>query len=256
MMLNDENKNDFKKMMKGRAVYLALGVCVLAAGIVSYTSTLQKINRSVQPNEETEIITHVHIDDRPQTEPAQTQVSPPIAKPEETTPAAPTQEPQTEASPVFDNRSPTVADADTAGEEVSFSLPLSARMGDDYSMGVPVFSDTMGDYRTHNGVDFLGDAGTAVRAIGSGTVTKVTASALYGNTVTVDHGNGIVSTICGLANEGLVHAGDEVTADTVLGVVGSIPAEEKEGPHIHLEIRVNGILTDPLEILQIDPEEE
>ena len=37
MMINNENKKSFARMMKSRAVYVALGVCVLAAGFVSYS---------------------------------------------------------------------------------------------------------------------------------------------------------------------------------------------------------------------------
>ena len=233
MMLNDENKKDLKKMMKGRAVYLALGVCVLAAGIVSYTSTLGKLSPRLHAAEETEVVTYLHADDRVLPETTTIPAEPPAAtqKPAEAVSERTTLPPET-AAPVFDNVSPPVPEAEAETQPPAaqtFRLPLSARLGDDYSMGVPVFSDTMGDYRTHNGVDFLGEAGEAVHAIGDGTVTEVSASPLYGNAVTVDHGGGIVSRICGLADEGLIGEGERVSADAVIGLVGRSPPRKKRG---------------------------
>ena len=38
MMLNDENRKSMKKMMAGRSLYIALGVCLLAAGAVGFSA--------------------------------------------------------------------------------------------------------------------------------------------------------------------------------------------------------------------------
>ena len=38
-------------------------------------------------------------------------------------------------------------------------------------------------------------------------------------------------------------------SDTIIGVVGEIPVEAQDDSHIHLEMRVNGELVDPLEIM-------
>ena len=37
--------------------------------------------------------------------------------------------------------------------------------------------------------------------------------------------------------------------ESVIGTLGNIPCENKDGTHIHLEIRVNGELADPLEVM-------
>lgn len=255
MMINDENRKSLKTMLKGRALYLALGVAVLAAGLVSYTTLhTPRVNdlRSATAASQPEKSTYVHINERIVPE---LTGAPPV---EDVTDATlETAAPPEETAAVFDDAAdPVETEAATQKPEISFSLPLSTAMGKDYSMGVPVFSDTMHDWRTHNGVDFTGAQGEGVRAVAPGKVTKVTNDTLYGNTVTVDHGGGVVSVISGLADAGLIAEGTDVTDDTVIGVVGDLPVEHADGSHIHLEIRVDGVLQDPLEVMGYTQGEE
>ena len=249
MMFQDKNPGGRRR---ARAVSLTLGACMLTAGLAGAFSVRSGLNPSLQRSEPSETVTYVHIAER---------------TPPETTAAPETEQPAgqpaqaagpEETAPVFENASPTVPapEAETAWETPVFSPPLSFRIGDDYSMGIPVFSDTMGDYRTHNGVDFPGEAGSPVTAAAAGTVRSVKHTALYGGVVEIDHGGGIVSTVSGLADEGLIEPGAAVTGDSVIGVVGRLPAEEKEGAHVHLEIRIDGALTDPLELLGLSENED
>lgn len=246
MMINEQNKKSIKEMMKGRAVYIALSVCVLAAGVISYASIRapKPVTNAPGTTARPETSTYTHINERVlPDEPSfslPAQVSDPV--PSETQPA-----PETQA--VFDNAAEPLESTTAAAKQIVYSLPCGAKLGADFSMGVPVFSETMGDYRTHNGVDFMAEPGTPVCAVAEGKVIKVENDPLFGNTVTVDHGSGVVSRISGLANEGLIHEGADVYTETALGVVGALPVEQADGSHIHLEIRVNGALQDPLEIM-------
>ena len=254
MMINNENKKSIARMMKSRAVYVALGVCVLAAGFVSYSvSKVSNVPQTGVITTEAERSTYVHINERIlpgdiTTLPAE------VTSPALTDPAPETEAPETEA--VFEDAAEPVETTAPAKEEIVFSLPLQTKTGKDFSMGIPVFSATMNDYRTHNGVDFTADPGTPVCAVARGKVTRVVNDSLFGNTVTVDHGGGIMSTVSGLANEGLIREGENVNNETVLGVVGEIPVEAADGSHIHLEIRVNGVLQDPLDVMGFNEETE
>lgn len=261
MMLNNENKKDLRSMLKGRAVYLALSACVLAAGAISYTSSLSRLAPSRTREDETEIVTYRHVEERQLPEPTTIPEAPVAVQPPPAT-EPPTAQPET-AAPVFDNAAKPLETTEAQTEEPStepappvFSLPLAFRAGKTYSMGAAVFSQTMGDYRTHNGVDFPGATGEAVRAAAEGTVTNVTKSPLFGNVVTVDHGNGYETRTAGLADAGLARVGDAVTAETVIGLVGEIPAEKEEGSHVHFELRVNGRLADPLDYLDVPAQED
>lgn len=244
MMLNDDNKKSIQKMMAGRALYISLGVCLLAAGAVGFSAVKNMTSPKVTvPQTTTEKTTYVnyekHVFTDPTTVPAQTPV-------DHTEPAA---EPVTAA--VFDSGNTPLAESTTEEEKpaIVYSSPLSLEIGRDFSRGVPVFSPTTKDYRTHNGVDFLGMAGDTVSPIARGEVLSVTHDPLWGYSVTVDHGNGIVSKISGLSENDLPEAGAYVHEDAVIGRVGTVPIEENEATHIHLEVRVDGKLVDPLELM-------
>lgn len=247
MMINDEKKKNFRIALRGRALYIALGVCVLGAGAVSL-STLNMPEPVKTETITTEKHTYININD-----PIFHQDVPELSTVEEvieTVPPEPVyhwEEPSTAA--VFDNNSPNL-ESTTAEEEMPcFTLPVNGKMGKDYSMGAPVFSSTMSDYRSHNGIDIVCDTGVAVKASAPGTVMSVVSDSVWGNCVEIDHGAGYVTKICGLADEGLIAEGSVVDSESILGVIGSIPVESKDGSHIHFEIRKNDILQDPLEVL-------
>lgn len=240
-MINDDYKAKFKKMLKSNGLYFALGLCFLGAGIVGISATSEKTpsgTESTTDRFEGIVIPEVT------TEKKNSEISVEINIDEFTTEKS--DEPSTAA--VFDNNTPGTQNQ-SEEKTVIFYSPLSLSVTKDYSMGVPVFSQTMKDYRTHNGVDFTGIKGENVKTPGEGTVVSVTKDALWGNTVTIDHHNGITSSVSGLADEALIEVGKEVYAGTIIGTVGTVPIESADNPHVHLEMRANGQLVDPLEIL-------
>ena len=245
-MMNDKNKTKIKKLLKGYGLYFAMGLCLLAAGLAgisaSGVSSPSKTNEITTKSFESLIIPEVTTAKSNQGGYTEINID------EFTT----TDEPSAES--VFDNNSPAVGEDITESAPVIFYSPVSLNIGKDYSMGVPVFSQTMNDYRTHNGVDFTGVKGENVKTTGEGTVVSVTRDSVWGNTVTIDHKNGITSSISGLADEALIGVGADVYTGTVIGVMGEIPIESADTPHVHLEMRVNGQLVDPLEILGLSGE--
>ena len=167
MMINEENKKSFSEMMKGRAVYIALSVCVLAAGVLSYASVKNAAPKTgTDVTERAETSTHTHVNER--VLPELTTAAPaPVTENAQTEPS---EAPPTQA--VFDNAAEPLETTSAPAKQIVYSLPCGAKLGRDFSMGVPVFSETMKDYRTHNGVDFTAEPGTPVCAIAEGKVTK------------------------------------------------------------------------------------
>jgi len=130
-------------------------------------------------------------------------------------------------------------------------LPL-----DDFTAGKPavldrlVYNSSMNQWRTHNGMDFLAAEGSAVRAVTDGKVVGVEHTQLEASVVTIEHADGIVSVYKGLATDVRVEEGDTVKSGDVIGsVAASMPRERSEGPHLHLEIKQNGSLIDPVTFL-------
>ncbi len=141
-------------------------------------------------------------------------------------------------------------ETETTEAQKKYVYPLGTYIVKDYSHGSVVYSATMEDWRIHSGVDFGDNRGQSVLAMADGTVTEVTEDALWGVTVTIDHGDGVVARYCGLEKDALPAKGEAVERGAVIGTLGEIPIEAKDGPHLHLEVIVNGAQTDPLAVLR------
>ena len=94
----------------------------------------------------------------------------------------------------------------------------------------------------HTGLDIGATIGTPVKAAARGTVTFAGYKGSYGYLVVVSHGNG-VETYYGHCSKLYVSAGQTVSQGDVISAVGN--TGNSTGPHLHLEIRVNGVAYNP-----------
>ena len=99
----------------------------------------------------------------------------------------------------------------------------------------------------HEGVDFPADTGTMIVAAASGRVVFADVHAQYGKMVDIDHGNGLVSRYAH-ASKLLVREGDLVIRGQRVATVGS--TGRSTGPHLHFEVRLNGVPQNPTRFLQ------
>lgn len=105
-----------------------------------------------------------------------------------------------------------------------------------------------GEQRYHSGVDISMLLGTPIYAVKDGTVQYVGYDANgYGNYVMINHGDKLV-TLYGHCSAILVTAGQKVTTNTIIAKVGS--TGRSTGPHLHLEVIVNGEKKNPLDYLK------
>lgn len=108
----------------------------------------------------------------------------------------------------------------------------------------------MDDWRTHAGIDISAEVGTQVKAAAKGTVASVSVDDLLGTTVTIDHGNGLLSVYSNLGELPTVSEGDTVSAGEVIGSVGSTAlGESLQVSHLHLSFVKNDSPADPLKYL-------
>ena len=94
----------------------------------------------------------------------------------------------------------------------------------------------------HTGLDIATSTGTPVLAAASGTVTFSGRKGSYGNLLVITHSNG-VQTYYGHCSKLYVSAGTTVTQGQTVAAVGS--TGNSTGPHLHVEIRVNGVAYNP-----------
>jgi murein DD-endopeptidase MepM/ murein hydrolase activator NlpD len=103
-------------------------------------------------------------------------------------------------------------------------------------------SPITGAQEFHEGIDIGAAQGTPIRAAASGTVTFAGQMSGYGNIVIVQHAGGM-QTRYAHQSAMSVTAGQTVAAGEVIGAVGA--TGEATGPHLHFEVRLNGVAVDP-----------
>lgn len=95
---------------------------------------------------------------------------------------------------------------------------------------------------THTGLDIAASSGTPIKVMAEGTVSCASYQGSYGKLVKINHGNG-VETWYGHTSKMYVKVGQKVNAGDVIASVGS--TGNSTGPHLHLEIRLNGNHVNP-----------
>jgi murein DD-endopeptidase MepM/ murein hydrolase activator NlpD len=103
--------------------------------------------------------------------------------------------------------------------------------------------------RPHEGIDVTAPMGSPIEAPAAGVVTDAGWESGYGNTVTIDHGYGIVTKFAH-ASKLLVKAGQRVQRGQRIALVGNTGLAT--GPHLHYEVHVNGRPVDPLKYVLPD----
>lgn len=101
-------------------------------------------------------------------------------------------------------------------------------------------------YAFHRGVDLEASEGSSVLAVADGTVTVSASDLIYGEQITIQHADGMLTTYSHLS-ERLVSEGDSVRQGQIIGRSGA--TGWATGPHLHLDVQVNGEYVDPLEAL-------
>ncbi|MBX3621762.1 MAG: peptidoglycan DD-metalloendopeptidase family protein [Rhizobacter sp.] len=100
-------------------------------------------------------------------------------------------------------------------------------------------------WRAHLGVDYGAPTGTPVRSVGDGVVEFAGRQNGYGNVIQIRHSNNR-STLYGHLSRIDVHRGQHVDQGMRIGAVGA--TGWATGPHLHFEVKVNGVQKDPLVI--------
>lgn len=146
-----------------------------------------------------------------------------------------------------DNKPGGDVDVDVPTPKPTFVVPLEEySVGQSAALDKLVYSSTLNQWRTHNGIDLIAAAGAQVKCVASGTVEKVESTTLEGTVITIAHADGLVSIYKGLSDQVAVKEGDSVTSGDVIGTVAdTMMIEQREGAHLHLEMKLAGKYVDP-----------
>ena len=243
-----EKLGDF---ISGKGFYLVVLICVAAIALSGYY-----LVRGVWDGETLDqpVAGSAEIYDQPTANPApRATIQPsaaPTAQPGTASPSqpstAPTARPTAQPDPVL--TAPPSAQPTAAA--LVFTWPVNGAIIADYSVEALAYSQTMGDWRTHDGLDLAVTLGAKVIATANGTVSALYQDDFMGTVVEIDHGNGLISRYASLAGTPTVKVGDGVKTGTVIGSVGATAAAESGlQPHLHFALYQDGSPVNPHDYL-------
>ncbi len=131
----------------------------------------------------------------------------------------------------------------TDGGSYAWPVPSSYNISSLYGTRIHPFT---GAVHSHSGLDISAPTGADIIASKGGTVIQAGYNGAYGNCVQIDHGGGMV-TVYGHCSALYVSSGQQVSSGQVVGAIGS--TGQSTGPHLHFEVRINGVRVDPMNFL-------
>ena len=231
-----------KRTLTARIVYIALTLmAVTVLCITMFTFFSSRRNKEIPPIG---------------TEPSVTEKAPAVTKkPAEQTTDKPSAA-NTDAPPaaVTDNEDASPVDVTPAKDwtKLKVMMPVDGVIYRKHDLKTAVFSVTMNDYRIHQGVDIECADSADVVACAYGKVKSVGYDSFMGNTVIIDHGDGLVSYYKNLSEELAegIKTGCTVHAGQYIGTVSdSAIIEVSDEPHLHFELELDGEQIDPMTML-------
>ena len=262
-----KGKRQAPSIFGGMGFYIALLVCVVAAGVVGYfalsgddpaptgsTDPLQNVDNTT-PGDTVPVTQTDKKDTTPVLGDEPIVVSYPDLKPsveaDNTETISDNSEEPPTGEPVSAQTTPSETDvAEPAPVVNRIVAPLNGETVSVFSVDQLSYDETLGDWRTHDGIDIRAEAGTPVVATTAGTVLSVDEDGRLGVTVCIEHDGGYVTTYASLHPETHVEVGQEVEAGDMIGTVGNTSLSEAAlGAHLHFSVPRNGKAIDPMAYL-------
>lgn len=131
-------------------------------------------------------------------------------------------------------------------EEINFIAPVKGKIIRDFAPDSLVYSETLEEWITHNGVDISSDKTSVVTCISKGTVSAIKNDPRYGITVIVNHDNGYQSVYANLLTAEYVVEGENIEQNQTIGTIGNTAIFEiSDEYHLHFELLKDGEYINP-----------
>lgn len=251
-----------KKFLRSRGFALALLACLVAAaaaGVWAVRTVRDELKKSYddlttpqeEPAPEPQLTLDPQEDDvwqQPVTDAAESAAN--VPKPEPPAPSASSSGARSGSGSVHEPSALQGASSPASSSVAPASTqPVSGRVLNAYSGDELVYSSTLGDWRTHNGVDYAASRGAEVTAPAAGKVVETGTDDKWGPVVAIEDASGRVWRVCG-TTDAKVKKGDTVSAGQTIGKVGSVSCECAEESHIHLEVMEGEKYLDPIKAMK------
>ncbi|MPM40549.1 hypothetical protein SDC9_87193 [bioreactor metagenome] len=217
-----------------KGFYIIMLVCILTIATAIYV--ISKSNEDIYKLENESDITQEVISEEPETNDILPVITEPVKE----------EEPKVIEKPEPEVKSESVPVSAPVKKTPFYVKPVSGDILCPFSLTELIYSNTMGDWRTHGGVDIKGSVGTQVKAMADGTVSDVYSDELYGQVIVIEHGDNLKSLYANLSESVIVKKGQKVSAGDVIGGIGETAMiEMAEPPHLHFETIKDGVQVDP-----------
>lgn len=131
-------------------------------------------------------------------------------------------------------------------ENPVFQMPVEGEIIKEFANTNLVYSNTLGEWVTHNGIDIKADKTTVVKAAEAGVVKSIKNDPRYGLTIVIEHDDVYQTVYSNLLTSEFVVEGETVEKGQSIGTVGnSAVFEIADEPHLHFEILKDSIAIDP-----------
>ncbi len=166
--------------------------------------------------------------------------------------------PTTGASSIKTTKASTTASkpASAAANKQAFIMPVFGEITFEYATDKLVYSKTLEEWRTHEGVDLAADRGAPVKAAADGVVSEIKNDPRFGIIVVIDHKNGLKTVYSNLASDDMVTPNQKIKQGDIIGSIGNTASfESAEQSHLHFEVLVDNEYADPMAYLPQNPAE-
>lgn len=248
MKMNDK----LQKLFSGKGFYImaAVSLCLAVAAIIAvYRTSTGMIKSILTTSPENTVSFEARHNETDESDPRYTKH----------TTTATTEKREYETSVNWRNKENS-EESSTAAEVTkavisneSYSLPLTKEIQREYSPDVPVYDETMADWRVHKGIDFAGKQGAEIKSAGDGVCVRVISDTSWGYIVEIDHGD-FIGRYCGLEQGTTVKAEEKIKKGDIIGKLSVIPCEKNQPPHLHFEAIKEDSCIDPLEGMKLTAE--
>ena len=147
-----------------------------------------------------------------------------------------------------DKKEEKIEKVETLPVEKEFKViaPVEGEISKDFAVESLLYSETLKEWTTHQGIDIKADKTTIVKCVYPGIVESIKNDPRYGLTITINHENGFKTVYANLLTAEFITEGEQVEEGKTIATVGeSASFESLEEPHLHFEILKDNINVNP-----------
>jgi len=241
------SKGKFSRFLSSKGFYVALAVCLVGASAATWVAVSRTIT-GIEDSNNQMLQKESLFGEFPTLEEAEKNV-PDVPK-QYSPPSSSSSTASSSSEPAKEPEEPSSAQTSvTVTQTLAYALPAKGTITNSFSDGELVKNKTLGDWRTHDGIDIAANKGDDIYAAADGVVTGIVHTPLWGTVVTVSHVDGHETIYSGLDSNLPIQEGENVMVKQVIGKLDSIPCELEQESHLHFAMKKDGSWIDPLSVI-------